>query len=62
MTLPAWLRFQLVLGVAGAATWYAGTALDEPFVAGVGVGAMVSALAVRLARGRARGDRDGDGA
>ncbi|MFO7588660.1 MAG: hypothetical protein R6X22_11375 [Gemmatimonadota bacterium] len=62
MTFASWLRFQLVLAAAGAGVWYAGAALDEPFVAGVGLGAMLSALAVRFARGGAPRDRDGDGA
>jgi hypothetical protein len=58
----AWLRFQLALAAFGAGTWYLGSALDEPFVSGLGVGIMLAALAVRLVRGREPGDRGGDGA
>ncbi len=62
MTFAAWLRFQLALAAAGAGTWFVGSALEEPFVSGLGVGIMVSALAVRFVRGRGPGDRGGDGA
>jgi hypothetical protein len=58
----AWLRFQLALAAVGAGTWYLGSALDEPFVSGLGVGIMLAALAVRLVRVREPGDRGGDGA
>lgn len=62
MRFAAWLRFQLALAAVGAGTWYLGSALDEPFVSGLGVGIMLAALAVRLVRGREPGDRGGDGA
>lgn len=62
MSFAAWLRFQLVLAAAGAGTWYVGSASEEPFVSGIGVGILLSALAVRLVRGREPGDRGGDGA
>ena len=62
MKFAAWLRFQLALAAVGAGTWYVGSALDEPFVSGLGVGIMLAALAVRLVRGREPGDRGGDGA
>ena len=62
MKFAAWLRFQLALAAVGAGTWYLGSALDEPFVSGLGVGIMLAALAVRLVRGREPGDRGGDGA
>jgi len=62
VSFASWLRFQLALAVVGAGTWYAGSAVEEPFVSGLGVGIMLAALAVRLVRGREPGDRGGDGA
>jgi hypothetical protein len=48
-----WLRFQLVLAVTGAVLWYGGVLLDSEFVSGLGVGLLVSALALRIQRRRA---------
>lgn len=48
-----WLRFQLIMAAAGGALWYAGVLLDSEFTSGLGVGVLVSALAVRLLRSRA---------
>jgi hypothetical protein len=47
-----WLRFQLVMAVAGAAFWYAGTVVDSEFTSGLGVGVLLSALALRMLRRR----------
>ena len=48
-----WLRFQLVLAATGAVLWYGGVLLDSEFVPGLGVGLLVSALALRIQRRRA---------
>ena len=47
-----WLRFQLVMAVAGAALWYAGVVVDSEFTSGLGVGVLLSALALRVLRSR----------
>lgn len=49
-----WLRFQLIMAVCGAALWYAGVLLDSEFTSGLGVGVLVSALALRVLRRRSR--------
>lgn len=49
-----WLRLQLVMAAAGAASWYTGVLLQSEFTSGVGVGVLVSALALRVLRRRAR--------
>jgi hypothetical protein len=46
-----WLRFQLVMAVVGAVTWYAGVFFGSEFTSGLGVGVLASALALRLLRG-----------
>jgi hypothetical protein len=45
-----WLRLQLVMAVVGALLWYAGVRLGSEFTSGIGVGVLVSALALRLVR------------
>ncbi len=58
-----WLRVQIWLAVAGIGVWIAGAAADIPFVAGVGTGIMVIALATRFLRGRPpEPESGGDGA
>jgi hypothetical protein len=52
-----WLRFQLVLAATGAGLWYAGILLGSEFTSGLGVGVLLSALALRILRGHA--DREG---
>jgi hypothetical protein len=42
------LRLQLSLAGVGAAVWYAGVVADSGFLAGLGVGVLVSALALRF--------------
>ena len=46
------LRVQLTLAGAGAAAWYAGVATGSDFLAGLGVGVLISALAARFLVGR----------
>jgi len=48
-----WLRIQLVMAVIGAALWYAGALLDSEFTSGLGVGVLLSALALRILRRQA---------
>jgi len=48
----AWLRLQLVMAVVGGLLWYAGVRLESEFTSGLGVGILVSALALRLLRRR----------
>jgi len=58
-----WLRFQVGLATAGIMVWLAGVAFDNSFLSGVGMGVMVSALAIRFLRGRRPGEpTGGDGA
>jgi len=45
-----WLRLQLAFVVTGSGTWVVGAVLERSFVTGVGVGILVSALALRLGR------------
>lgn len=45
-----WLRLQIGLALAGGAVWFAGVFLHEDFVAGVGCGLLVAALALRFGR------------
>ena len=45
-----WLRFQLAMAAAGGALWYVGAVIESEFTSGVGVGVLVSALALRLLR------------
>ena len=45
-----WLRFQMVMAVVGAALWYVGVLLDSEFSSGLGVGVLLSALALRILR------------
>ena len=47
-----WLRFQLIMAAAGGVLWYAGVLLESEFTSGLGVGVLVSALALRLLRRR----------
>lgn len=47
-----WLRLQLVMALAGAALWYAGVLVDSEFTSGLGVGVLLSALALRVLRSR----------
>jgi len=57
------LRFQIGLTAAGILAWLVGVAIDSSFLAGVGTGVMLSALAIRFLRGRRPGEpSDGDGA
>ena len=46
----AWLRFQLAMGGVGAAVWYAGVLAGSEFASGLGVGVLISALALRVLR------------
>jgi hypothetical protein len=48
-----WLRFQLVMACVGGAFWYGGVLLESEFTSGLGVGVLISALALRLLRGQA---------
>ena len=48
-----WLRFQLGMAAAGAVLWYGGVLLGSEFTSGLGVGVLVSALALRILRRRA---------
>ena len=48
-----WLRFQLVMAAAGGVLWYAGVLIGSEFASGLGVGVLVSALALRILRRRA---------
>ena len=52
-----WLRFQLVMAVAGGALWYAGVVIESEFASGLGVGVLLSALALRVLRSRS-GDEE----
>ena len=45
-----WLRFQMVMAVVGAVLWYLGVLLDSEFSSGLGVGVLLSALALRILR------------
>lgn len=45
-----WLRLQLGLTVAGGACWVVGALADRDFLAGVGLGLLLAALALRLGR------------
>lgn len=45
-----WLRLQLGLGLGGGVVWLLGTLLAVDFVAGVGLGIVVGALALRFGR------------
>ncbi len=58
-TFRWWLRLQLGIAVAGAATWVVGAALAEDFVAGVGCGLLIGALALRFGRRAAEEERAG---
>ena len=49
-SLRWWLRLQIGLALAGGAVWFTGAFLEEDFVAGVGCGLLVAALALRLGR------------
>lgn len=42
------LRWQLGLGGLGALVWYAGVITSSDFTSGLGVGVLISALALRL--------------
>jgi uncharacterized membrane protein len=44
------LRFQMAMAVVGAMLWYTGVLLDSEFTSGLGVGVLLSALAVRVLR------------
>ena len=46
-----WLRLQLIMAAAGGALWYAGVLLESEFESGVGVGVLVSALALPGGKG-----------
>ncbi len=48
-----WLRFQLGLAAAGGVLWYVGAVISSEFTSGIGVGVLISALALRLLRSRA---------
>ena len=48
-----WLRFQLVMAVVGAGLWCAGVLAASDFTTGLGVGVLVSALALHILRRRA---------
>ncbi|MCL7970884.1 MAG: hypothetical protein M8866_02180 [marine benthic group bacterium] len=48
-----WLRFQLGLAAVGGALWYVGAVIGSEFASGIGVGVLISALALRLLRSRA---------
>ena len=48
-----WLQFQLVMAVIGAVLWYAGVLLESEFTSGLGVGVLLSALALRILRRQA---------
>ena len=48
-----WLRFQMVMAVVGAVLWYVGVLLDSEFSSGLGVGVLLSALALRIVRRKA---------
>ncbi len=48
-----WLRFQLVMACIGGGFWYGGVLWESEFTSGLGVGILVSALALRLLRRRA---------
>ena len=48
-----WLRLQVGLGLAGGATWFAGTMIERDFLGGVGCGLLIAALVLRLGRTRA---------
>ncbi|MDH3732518.1 MAG: hypothetical protein OEU54_03250 [Gemmatimonadota bacterium] len=50
-----WLNFQVSFGLAGGATWLAGTYLEQEFVAGIGAGLVLAALLLRMARAPAEG-------
>ena len=45
-----WLRFQMVMAVVGAVLWYVGVLFDSEFSSGLGVGVLLSALALRILR------------
>ena len=45
-----WLRFQMVMAVVGAVLWYVGVLLGSEFSSGLGVGVLLSALALRILR------------
>lgn len=49
-----WLDLQVALGLSGGVIWFAGAALEQEFVAGVGCGFIASALILRLGRASAR--------
>lgn len=51
-----WLRLQLIMAALGGGLWYAGVLLESEFTSGLGVGVLVSALALRLLRRRANRD------
>ena len=48
-----WLRFQLIMAAAGAVLWYVGVLVGSEFTSGLGVGILLSALALRILRRRA---------
>lgn len=48
-----WLRLQLGLAAAGGGLWYIGAVIGSEFTSGIGVGVLISALALRLLRSRA---------
>lgn len=50
-----WLGLQVGIGLAGGLAWFAGAMLREDFVAGVGCGMLIGALALRLGRKAAEG-------
>lgn len=52
-----WLRLQLAMGGVGGALWYTGVLVESDFTSGLGVGVLLSALALRLVRLRADSDR-----
>lgn len=45
-----WLGLQVGIGLAGGLAWFAGAMLKVEFVAGVGCGMLIAALALRLGR------------
>ena len=49
-----WLRLQLGMAGAGAVSWFCGVYLGEDFLAGLGCGLLIGALALRFGRGAAR--------
>jgi hypothetical protein len=49
-----WLNLQVGLGLVGAGVWLSGAVLERDFVAGIGCGLLIGAVALRIGRSAAR--------